>query len=245
LKLKCRFLSLVLLTCLASFCAMASTVNFTIPGGSLDNASETVNASASVTTVDGGIVTVILNNLTAANLMHSAGQTLSDFTFTLTGITTAVTNTNEDTPTGVLFNINSGPVAGTVGKWGFSNSTSAYTLTDLVNGNSPAQTILGGTVGEAFGDYTIANPSLTGNHNPFLQGTETFTLHITGVDHNTAIASSAIFSFGTAACGTGPEDGKCVTGGQSPVPEPSSTAFLVIAGAVMAFAFRRKVAARA
>jgi hypothetical protein len=134
-----------------------------------------------------------------------------------------------------LINLTGGST-GSIGKWGFSDSSSSgsttFHITDLSGGQSPAQTIIGGTVGESASDYTNAGPSLTGNHNPFLQGEETFVFNIAGVMDTTHI-TAGVFSFGTDAGGN-------ITGITTPTPEPTTTGLLLLAGTAMGFAFRRK-----
>jgi len=220
-----------------SFSAAASQITLFTPANSVEPADNThpVDAEAIVTTGNGTVTVQLFDLLTAAQ-MHDAGQLLSDFFFTLPGTFATVSNTNENTPSGTLFDINGSTPTATIGKWGFSDSSSSGSTTfhidDLNNGNSPTQTIIGGTVGESSSHYTNANPSLTGNHNPFVQGEETFVLNIAGVTSNTAI-TSGVFSFGT-------DSGGNITGVPSTVPEPRTTGFIVAAGLVMAFALRRK-----
>jgi hypothetical protein len=234
-------ISLIAIVALAfsSLSAVADTMTYLTPTGSVEPAdgSHVVDAEAIVTTADNGTVTLQLFNLDTAAQMHDAGQLLSDFMFTLTGTFAAVSNTNENTPTGTLIDLNGGTLPA-IGKWGFSDSSSAGSTTfhvdDLNNGNSPTQTIIGGTAGESAADYTNVNSSLTKNHNPFLQGEETFVLNIAGVTSNTAI-TAGVFSFGT-------ESGGNITGVPSTgaVPEPRTTSFILAGGLVMAFALRRK-----
>jgi hypothetical protein len=156
-----------------------------------------VDAEAIVTTGNGTVTLQLFDLLTAAQ-MHDAGQLLSDFFLTLSGTFGSVTNSNENTPTGTLTNLTGGSTG--IGKWGFSDSTSGgsttYHVTDLSGGQSPAQTIIGGSVGESALDYTNANLSLMGNHNPFVQREETFVFNIAGVTSTTHI-TSGVFSFGT------------------------------------------------
>ncbi len=224
----------------ACSCLMANSVTFVTPPNSVEPADLThiVNAQADITTLDGGIVQITLTNLLTAAQMHDAGQLLSDLFFSLSGTfaTGLVSNTNEDTPTGTLINVGAGGVvtssATAVGKWGFSNTSNTFHIDDLNNGNSPTQTIIGGTAG-SFTAYSGANSSITnGTHSPFVQGSEQFTLHIAGVTHTTNILS-ATFSFGTDSGGNIPG---------SPVPEPRTTALLMAGGALIALAFRRRQA---
>jgi hypothetical protein len=219
---------------LSGISAKADTVTYFTPSNSVEPADMThpVDAEAIVTTGSGTVTVQLFDLLTAAQ-MHDAGQLLSDFFFTLNGTFGSVSNTNENTPTGTLVNLTGGSV-GTIGKWGFSDSSSSgsttFHLDDLNGGNAPAQTIIGGTPGESASDYTHANPSLTGNHNPFLQGEETFVLNIAGVTSSTKI-TGGVFSFGTTSGGD-------ITGVAT--PEPRTTAVLLLGGLLMAVAFRRK-----
>jgi hypothetical protein len=248
MKLRSRLLLAVFILAISPILATANSVTFTLPGGSTDNSAEGLLASATVTTNSNATdnVIVVLNNLLTAAQIKSAGQLLSDFTFTLSGnfASNIVTTTaNEDTPTGTLINVGAGGVvtsqSGSPVKWGFTNTTNSFTLDDLNGGGSPAYTIIGGTAG-SFTAYSGAVSSITnGTHSPFVQGTETFNLTVSGVTSSTNILGS-VFSFGTAACGTGSDAGTCVTGVPSTVPEPRSTAILLIGGILMAFAFRRK-----
>jgi len=191
-----------------------------------------LDAEAIVTTGNGTVTLQLFDLLTAAQ-MHDAGQLLSDFFFTLSGTFGSVTNSNENTPTGTLINLTGGST-GSIGTWGFSDSTSGgsttFHITDLSGGQSPTQTIIGGTPGESASDYTNAGSSLTGNHNPFLQGEETFVFNIAGVTSTTHI-TSGVFSFGTDVGGN-------ITGVAT--PEPTTTGLLLLAGCAMGFAFRRK-----
>jgi len=214
--------------------ASADSITYFTPSGSVEPADQThpVDAEAIVTTGN-GTVTLQLFDLLAAAQMHDAGQLLSDFFFTLSGTFGSVNNSNENTPTGTLINLTGG-ATGSIGTWGFSDSTSGgsttFHITDLSGGQSPAQTIIGGTPGESASDYTNAGPSLTGNHNPFLQGEEDFVFNISGVTSSTQI-TSGVFSFGTTSDGN-------ITGVAT--PEPKTVGLLLLAGAAMAFSFRRR-----
>jgi hypothetical protein len=214
--------------------ASADSITYFTPSGSVEPADQThpVDAEAIVTTGNGTVSLQLFDLLTAAQ-MHDAGQLLSDFFFTLSGPLGSVSNSNENTPSGTLINLTGG-ATGSIGNWGFSDSTSGgsttFHVTDLSGGQSPAQTIIGGTVGESASDYTNSNPSLTGNHNPFVQGEETFVFNIAGVTSTTQI-TSGVFSFGTTSGGN-------ITGVAT--PEPQTIGLLLLAGAAMAFSFRRR-----
>lgn len=230
------FLALALTAAMAS----ANTVNVNTPPGSLSSSGSPVSASTTITT-SLNTVTIDLNNLLTAAQMLNASQLVSDIFFTLSGTFTTglVSNTNEATPTGTLIDVGANGVvtsnAGSVGKWGFSNVLNVFHLDDLNGGQSPAQTIIGGTAG-SFTAYSNANSSITGgSHSPFLQGTEHFVLTIAGVNANTTI-SNVIFSFGTVGCTE--QGGTCVTG--NIVPEPRTTSAVLFGAVLLAAAYHRK-----
>jgi hypothetical protein len=231
----------LLAAALTSGICSAATVTFVTPSGSTTG-SNPLSASAAFTTGTNS-VTIDLSNLLTAAQMNDASQLLSDIVFTLSGTfaTGLVSNSNEATPTGTLIDVGSGGTvtsnAGPVGLWGFSNILNVFHLDDLNGGQSPKQTIIGGTPG-SFTAYSNANSSITGgSHSPFLQGTEHFVLTIAGVTTSTQV-TAATFSFGTVACGqTG---GTCITG--SAVPEPRATAAVLFGAVLLAAAYRRRKA---
>src|SRR5438270_4287928 len=169
----------LLAVALTSGIASAATVTFNTPSGSTTGGGEQLSASAAFTTGTNS-VTLDLSNLLTAAQMKNASQLFSDIVFTLSGTFTTglVSNTNEGTPTGTLIDVGANGVVtsdpGSVGLWGFSNILNVFHLDDLNGGQSPKQTIIGGTPG-SFTAYSNANSSITGgSHSPFLQGTEHF-----------------------------------------------------------------------
>lgn len=209
--------------------ASAASVTFTLAAGTTvpdSGVNLPVNASATVTTMDGGGITVILNDLQASPL--SAAQLLSDFTFTLGNSFTGLGSTI--TPTGVtLIDISSTGVrtvnsTTAVATWGLSTTAGNGIHIDSLTGGA-TQTIIGP------GPYSAGNGSIAGNngHNPFIDQTATFTFTgLTGVTSATQI-TGATFSFGTVA---GVDRPGVPGGGPSgnPTPEPGSL-FLSLAGA--------------
>jgi hypothetical protein len=104
--------------------------------------------------------------------------------------------------------------------WHYNQAGLGVEITALGTAHAP-QTLIGDpNAGDA---YAAANPSITnngnGSHNPFLAGTATFNLAISGVTADTTF-SGLKFEFGTAA-------GTNLTGHLVPsVPEPASITLL-------------------
>ena len=216
-----------------SLVASGSTITFDTVGG-VDTAGNPVNASATVTTASGGLVTVTLNNLQAS--IFEAGQTLSDFFFTLS-LTPSAINTSV-VPTGSLIDIAPGGAVttdnGSIDGWVLTSSGATLHLDSLAV-SGPSQTIIGP------GPFTTANPSITGSsHNPFLNQTASFSFTVAGVTSGTTV-SNGIFSFGTQAgddvTGCAPGVAACHS---STVPEPI-TSGLVGTGLISLFFLRRRV----
>ena len=216
-----------------SMVASASTITFDTVSG-VDTAGNPVNASAVVTTANGGLVTVTLNNLQSG--IFEAGQLLSDFFFTLSAAPSAI-NTSV-VPTGSLIDIAPGGAVttdnGTIDGWVLTSSGATLHLDSLAV-SGPSQTIIGP------GPFTTANASITGStHNPYLNQTASFSFTVAGVTSATTV-SNGIFSFGTQA---GDNVTGCVAGGpscqSSTVPEPVTSA-LVGSGLIALFFVRRRV----
>ena len=214
-----------------SVVASASPVLFNTVGG-VDAKGNPVSASGSVNVADGGLVTVTLNNLQTG--IFAADQLLSDFFFTLSSAPGVPLNTTS-TPTGSLVSVASGGVVtssnATITGWALTSSGGTIHLDSLADG--PSQTIIGSV-------SNAPNASITGNHNPYLNGSATFSFTIAGVTSATTV-SNGIFSFGTDA---GDNISGCVVGGpschSSTVPEPVTSA-LVGSGLIALFFVRRRV----
>jgi hypothetical protein len=197
-----------------------------------------VNASASFTTSSnfGGSITIVLSNLLTAAQVVDVAQNLSDLQFTLSDNVTASIGDGNRSYTGTLINVdgsgNVTPGSALFNGWDLSGSGHNFTLEDLGSLAGPAQTIIGGAGAL---HYANANGSITtsGSHNPFLQGSATFTLTgFTGVTANTTV-TAATFSFGTTL-------GSNIPGHLTPTPEPKVMSFVLVAGLLVLSRFRRK-----
>jgi hypothetical protein len=186
-----------------SICALgfqpttAATITFLGSGTDRDE----LAASADFTT-SSGLLSVTITDTLAASLIRSAGQTVSDLSFTLSnaptlGATSATGQLANIGADGSVTNVSGSPLrwlgqgprpAG--GQGTFSIVGNTITM-EALGGGQPSQLLLpSGT------SFTNANSSITGGQfNPFVVGPETFTLH-PGVTAATTI-SSATFSFGT------------------------------------------------
>src|SRR5215470_5190533 len=199
---------------------------FITPSGSVAGG-QPVDASA-MFTLGSGTLDLTLTNLEANP--SSVVQNLSDFSFTLSGITTGVSLTGASSSAlrsvagNGSFTDASGPTTPAAVGWAFSTSGGSYTL-EVLSGPGhagPAQTIIGPPGGG--GTYSNANGSIAGNgpHNPFLDQSITFVFSIPGLTSSTEILNPT-FSFGTTA-------GVDIVGVPlSPVPEPR-TIFLIVGG---------------
>jgi hypothetical protein len=187
-KIMVKFIGLLLLTATLS---LASTIIYVTPTGSKDSSGDFVAANASITTGN-GTVTVTLTNLLANT--QNAGQLLSDFMFTLSITPTTAVNTTAVPTSATLidvFSAGSGTFhAGTPTAWQVTSSGKVVHIDSLFDG--PAQTIIGP------GPFLSPNASITGNHNPFINKTATFTFNVAGVTSSTTV-TAASFSFGTTA----------------------------------------------
>jgi len=196
-----------------------------------------LSATADFTT-SAGQIQVTLTNTLDAQVIRSAGQALSDISFTLSnapgtlGTTSASGQLGDVSSTGVVTYVAGDPTRwlGAGGQGGFSIIGNTITL-ETIGGGQPTQMIApfianGGTFGNVNQGFQ--------NFNPYVIGPATFTLALTGVTAGTTV-SDVIFSFGT-----GPDT--FVPG--TPVPEPASLA-LIATGLVSfgAFQLRRRRAA--
>ena len=177
--------------------AAAVTIDFSVSGTGSDGA---LSESADFTT-SAGLLSVTITNLLSAATIVSAGQAVSDLSFTLSnapgtlGATTATgtfaTFSGSATPT--LAPGSPTRWLGAGGQGDFSIVGNTITL-ETIGGGQPNQMILPtGTT------YPAANASITnGMFSPYVDGPATFTLALSGVTAaTTIIPTSVTFSFGT------------------------------------------------
>jgi len=184
-------------------------------GCSTTNVTGTIVAGA-------GTVTITLNNNLTNAQVESVIQNISGVYFQVSGYNggaVSLSGSNSANSTNVANDL-SAALAGAVNPTGWAAGNSGSTITVCVvcafgvsTPTTPEQTIIGGT---GTGTYANANGSIAGNnpHNPFLQGTTTFTLIVPGVTVNSTF-SDVVIQFGTTAT---PPD--------TQVPEPASMLLL-------------------
>ncbi len=219
----------------------ASTITYITPSNS-SIAAGAVDAQA-VFSIRSGVLQITLSDLLANP--KDAGQLVSDLEFTLNSSLSGPGYSSSAQYVTVA--ANGTPTTGSTGAtgWGFGTTgAKSYTLC-VICGNGitfyngvtaqPSQEIIGPTDGS--GMYSNANSSIAGNspHNPFLNGSATFTIDDASITSDTVV-TSATFSFGTTA-------GVDVDGNRpGSVPEPSAI-FLTASGfgaMLLGFARRRK-----
>jgi len=197
--------------------AQAATSSFTTGTAS--------GVSASATFVTGtNTVAVTLSNTLAASAFTNSAQAISDISFTTS---TALSGTPTGSgATGSLINISTTgdvtPAAGTPTRWTDAGSItrSGNTITATVLGGGQPSQMVAPTPGPGPIEFPNVNQGVA-NFNPYVSGTLSFTVAVTGVTSSTTI-TSATFSFGT-----GPETFVPGVPTTTPVPEPST---LAIAG---------------
>ena len=223
--------------------AHATTITYTTSGTGTDGA---LSASAAFVT-SAGQLQVTLTNTLAASVILSAGQALSDISFTLSnapgtlGTMTASGQEGNVSGTGVVTYTSGTPVrflgqgpAPPNGSGTFS-ITGNTVLLEAIGGGQPSQMIIpllanGGT-------YSNVNNGFQ-NFDPYTVGSATFLINLSGVTANTTI-SNVTFSFGT-----GPDTFLHGTPSTTPpVPEPSSLLMLGTGIVGAARMLRRKLLA--
>ena len=195
----------------------ASAALFTATGS---NADGTLVGTADIT-VGNGSLTVVLTDTGTGQI--SSGQTISDATFNVSGIT----GISNFTQSGSLINVNDNgtetPIAGSPTHWAPTLVVTNVHLTTLTGGQ-PNNLIVG------------LNPNQNNgfdNFNPYINHTGTFTLACTGCTSASNIFGVSI-SFGTEGFVV---DATPTTA----VPEPSTWAMMILGFAAVGFlAYRRR-----
>jgi hypothetical protein len=178
--------------------AAATTITFVGTGSGADGA---LAGSANFITSD-GLLTVTITDTLAASQIRSAGQALSDLSFTLSGAPGTLGATSAS---GQLANIGADGsvtnVSGSPLRWlgegppppngqgSFSIVGNTITL-EAIGGGQPSQMLLPSST-----SFTNVNNGFD-NFNPYVVGPATFTLALSGVTADTTI-TGATFSFGT------------------------------------------------
>ena len=210
--------------------AHADSITFVTPSGATTSGGP-VDASATFVTGD-GTLDITLTNLLANP--KNVAQLLSDLSFTLSNGATTGTIASSSGQEITVNNDGTFTIGSTVDTGWVLNSTATGLQLDVLGSpTAPSHLIIGPPDGSNV--YSNANGSIAGNgpHNPFLNGSATFLLGISGVTADTTI-DSATFSFGTT------EGADLVPGTPgTPVPEPTSLPLLA-AGLLSVVFLRRK-----
>ena len=218
--------------------ARATVVSFSASGSGSDGP---LAADAQFTT-GAGFIDITLTNDLAASVIRSAGQALSDISFTLSnapgtlGATTATGQQGNVSGAGlVTFTTGSpGRFLGVGGEGNFSIVGDTIVI-EAIGGGKPSEMIAPAIANG--GTYTNVNNGFQ-QFNPYTIGPAMFVLGLSGVTASTTV-TAATFSFGT-----GPDtfvDGTPGTPGTfSAVPEPSTWAMMLLGFAGLGFAGYRK-----
>jgi len=207
------------------------TFNQVTPDGDVD-------ATASFS-ISGNMITIVLTDLEPNPI--SAGQLISGILFNATGATSGSLTTSS----GVLANVGdggsvlNGGAAVTLDHWGLSFSGGSMSIVmetagGAAQGGTPVDMIIGPDSKGGFNptNYTAANPSITGNHQPSVLGSATFTITTTGTV--TGITGVQM------AFGTGPDT--TIPGvPNTQVPDGASTVLLLGGALTVLGLIRRKL----
>jgi hypothetical protein len=203
-----------LIALLASGSAQATVITYQASGTGSDGA---LAASATFTT-SAGVLDVTLSNLLAVSAFRSAGQTVSDVSFTLSNApgtlgTTSASGQLGNISSAGLVTFTSGTPSRFLGVGGVTFTITGNTITlEAVGGGQPTELI---TPAIANGGTFNTAPGIDA-HNPYTIGPASFVLDLSGVTASTTV-TAATFSFGT-----GPDT--FIPGRTTPVPEPASLA---------------------
>lgn len=204
---------------------------FVTPSGS-STGDGAVDATATFDITSPGTLQITLTDLLANPT--SVGQLISDLKFVLSG---GQTSGSISSSSGQQVSIDGSgkPTLGSTTStgWGLNNNVSGGLQLDALGFVGPAGLIIGPPGSD--GTYGNANGSIAGNkpHNPFINGTATFTLSIAGLTTDETI-TSAVFSFGT-------QEGVDVKGVGGSVPDGSTTAVMLGAALTGLALLRRKL----
>jgi hypothetical protein len=209
----------------------ATLISFT--GSGSNTSGEDISARADFTTSAGNLHLVLTNEL-AINDFNSAGQALSDITFTLSNLAGTQGTLSGSGQFGDLTDngdVTYGAVSPITRWFGplYTVTNGANTTTihmEALGGGQPSQMILpfiadGGTYTPCNGCASISN------FNPSVIGPGTFDLAFTGITDTTTV-SNVTFSFGTQAGG-----GEGTVPG-TPIPEVPEPATLGLLGLALA-----------
>jgi PEP-CTERM motif len=175
--------------------------------GSVGTGGNAEDALAVITPGDGSITVTLTNCITDAT---TVAQNISDVFFTVSG---ASTGTVGDATASYIEIADDGTITASTagGQWGLCSSGGTFHLDDLGCGASgtPADTIVG-IAG------CTSKDSICGNtpHNPFIDGTATWTITAPGVTSDSTVSDVTI-SFGTLDFSS-----------PTPTPEPGTLAML-------------------
>jgi hypothetical protein len=185
---------------------------------------QNVDAEADFT-VSAGEVNIVLKNLEANPI--SVIQLISDLSFTLSGGQTSGTmamTTSGSSGQEITVNGDGSSTLGSTVPTGWS--LTGLHLNVLGTPTGPSHLIIGPPDGS--GNYSNAKGSIAGNgpHNPFLNGSASFTIDIPGLTADETV-TGAVFSFGTT-------DGVNLTPGVPvPPPVPDGGMTVVLLGAAV------------